>query len=266
MRFLTATLLLGGAISASAADYTTYIGDANEYHVTAIAAGSGGNTYVTGSRSPAADAFVAKLDTSGNPTLLATLSASSPVSANGIAVDSSANIYIVGATTSSDFPLLNPLQSVSAPRGTGFLVKFEPDGKMLYSTFLGGTTGASGLYSVTVDSVGDIYVTGWTSASDYPHTPGLPADAVFASYYSGVFFAKIASAGDKILYAGVISTRDHACGSGSTCFLSPISTFGAAIAVDPTGAAYIAGNTYGAGVTGTPGALRTKGIGALSPK
>jgi uncharacterized protein (TIGR03437 family) len=36
--------------------------------------------------------------------------------------------------------------------------------------------------------------------------------------------------------------------------------------VDPTGAAYIAGNTYGAGVTGTPGAFRTKGIGAFVAK
>jgi hypothetical protein len=128
LHFLTATLVLGGAISASAAGYTTYIGDANEYHVTAIAADADGNTYVTGSRSPVADVFVAKVDASGNPTLLATLSATGPLSSNGIAVDSSANIYIVGVTTSTDFPLLNPLQSVSAPGGTGFLVKLGPDG------------------------------------------------------------------------------------------------------------------------------------------
>jgi uncharacterized protein (TIGR03437 family) len=265
----TATLLLAGAISVSAADYTTYIGDANEYHVTAIANDTAGNTYVAGSRSPVADTFVAKLDTTGNPMLLATLSATGPVSANGIAVDSSGDIYIVGATTATDFPLLNPLQSVSAPRGTGFLVKFGPDGKIFYSTFLGGTSGASDLYTVAVDSAGDAYVTGWTVASDYPHTPGLPAGAVVSAEIariSGAFFAKISPAGDKVLYAGVISTTAHACGAGNTCFLSAVSTSGAAIAVDPAGAAYIAGNTYGAGVTGTPGAFRTKGIGAFVAK
>jgi uncharacterized protein (TIGR03437 family) len=269
VNFWTATLLFAGAVSASAADYTTYIGDTNEYHVTAIAADADGNTYVTGSRSPASDTFVAKLDATGNPTLLTTLSATGTVSASGIAVDSSANIYIVGATTATDFPLRNPLQSISAPRGTGFLVKLGPDGKRLYSTLLGGTSGASDLYAVPVDSTGNMYVTGWTSASDYPHTPGLPAGVVASeeiSPISGAFFAKISPAGDKVLYAGVISTTAHACGSGSTCFLSPISTSGVSITVDTTGAAYIAGNTSGGGVTGTPGALRTNGIGAFIAK
>ena len=269
MRCPIATLLLCGAISASAADYTTYIGDANEYHVTAVATDGNGNTYVTGSRSPAADAFVTKVDGAGNSTTIATLSATGSVSVNGIAVDPSGNIYLAGVTAATDFPLLNPLQRVSAPRSTGFLVKLGPDGKMLYSTFLGGTAGASALNAVAVDSAGNAYVTGWTSAPDYPRTPGLPAGMVASgelSPISGAFFARISPAGDKVIYAGVISTNVHACGAGSTCFLSPISTSGVSIAVDPTGAAYIAGNTFGGGVTGTPGALRTQGIGAFVVK
>ena len=82
-------------LSAGRADYTNYIGDANEYHVSAIATDANGNTYVTGSRtillpgtgSSATDVFVAKVDSSGNPTLLATLSGKGGDQANGIALD-----------------------------------------------------------------------------------------------------------------------------------------------------------------------------------
>jgi hypothetical protein len=62
-------------------------------------------------------------------------------------VDPSGNIYIAGNTTSTDFPLHNPLQIVSYTAGvgvlagTGFLMKLSADGTVLYSTYLGGTTG-----------------------------------------------------------------------------------------------------------------------------
>src|ERR1039458_6853398 len=87
-------------------------------------------------------------------------------------------------TTSTDFPLHNPLQIVSYTAGvgvlagTGFLMKLSADGTVLYSTYLGGTTGYSLLSGVAADSKGDAYVTGTTVAQDYPHTPGMPADGV----------------------------------------------------------------------------------------
>jgi uncharacterized protein (TIGR03437 family) len=272
--------LLACALSSAAADYTTYVGDAYTYQVvTAIAVDANGNTYVTGNRGlPASDGsvlfdiFVSKLDQSGNLTILATLGGKASDQANGIALDPAGNIYIAGATSSPDFPLRHPVQGVPSSSGvdgqTGFLVKLSANGTVLYSTYLGGTTDSSTMNAVAADSQGNAYVTGETFASDYPRTPDLPADGASseAEAVSAAFFAKISSAGDKILYAGGLTAPTHACGGGSICFLSAVATSGVAIAVDPAGNAYIAGNTSGTGLPATAGALRTDGIGAFVAK
>jgi uncharacterized protein (TIGR03437 family) len=280
--------LLACAVCAHAASYTTYIGDANQYQVSAIATDANGNTYITGSRTiePGApspngvgvtDVFVTKLDPSGNLTLLGTFSGKAIDRANGIAVDPSGNIYVVGNTTSTDFPLHHPLQSVAYTsgqgigNGTGFLMKLSADGTVLYSTYLGGTAGYSSLASVAADAKGNAYVTGTTAAQDYPHTPGMPADYVssFGIYdFSGAFFAKIDPAGSQILYAGALTGPVPGCQTnleGSSCLLMSAPTSGAAIAVDPAGNAYIAGDA-GMALPTTTGALLTAGIGAFVAK
>jgi uncharacterized protein (TIGR03437 family) len=273
LSFSRLVVLLPCAAALAAADYTTYIGDTYAYQVTAITADANGNTYVTGSRAVTAtlnDVFVSQLDTSGNVTLLATFSGKGSDQAKGIALDASGNIYIVGNTTSPDFPLLHPLQSVPSRSGaTGFLVKLRADGTVLYSTYLGGTAGPSTLNAVAADAQGNAYVTGETFASDYPRTSGLPASGAAGpgpGAYSAAFFAEISAGGNRILYAGGVGAGGRACGEGSTCFLSTLSNAGTGIAVDPAGNAYIAGNTYGTGLPTTPGALQTEGIGAFVAK
>jgi hypothetical protein len=205
---LSVVILLACAICARAASYTTYIGDVYTYELAGVATDANGTTYVTGSRvitsaSPAApaflfssglvtDVFVGKLDTSGNLISITTFSGKGSDQANGIAVDGLGNIYIAGVTTSADFPLRNPIQSTNG-QGTGFLMKLAPDGSIVYSTFLGGTTGQSSMASVAADAQGNAYVTGWTGATDYQHTSGMPEGVV--SYTAdttiyGAFFAR----------------------------------------------------------------------------
>jgi uncharacterized protein (TIGR03437 family) len=281
--------LLACAIAAHAASYATYIGDANQYQVSAIATNADGNTYITGSRiivpassspyrAPVTDVFVGKLDPSGNLALIGTFSGKGTDQANGIAVDPSGNIYVVGNTTSADFPLHNPLQGTSYTgeadmlAGSGFLMKLSADGAAVYSTYLGGAAGPSSLYGVAADSKGNAYVTGTTLAHDYPHTPGMPTSPVYCCYeqaISGAFFAKVDPAGSQIVYAGALTSPVPACESaveGSSCFLSSVYTSGLAIGVDPAGNAYIAGNAGGEGLPTTPGALLAAGIGAFVAK
>jgi len=256
----------------SAASYTTYLGDPSAtYSVAALATDSAGNTYATGTRyfGSSTDLFVSKIDPSGNVALLASFgkvppSVAQPVNlARAIAVDSNGNIFVVGETPLTNFPLVHPLQSAPGAYSnlTGFLVKFAPDGSILLSTYLGGTEGASEMSGVAVDSQGDVYVTGTTWASDYPHTPGLPNDPVVNNGPSAAWFAKIAADGSSIIYAGGIVPSISDCLPFNTCSINGAG--GTAVAVDPAGNAYIAANTNLGGISGTPGALLTTGIGAF---
>lgn len=275
MRPIQILTLLACALPSAAANYSTYIGDVYPYTVTAIAVDGAGNTYITGTRqislpglfAPTTDIFVSKLDPSGNLTLLTTISGKAADQANAIAVDATGNIYVAGDTYSPDFPLLHALQTTPASGwATGFLVKLNAAGSMLYSTYLGGTTDRSTVNAVAADSAGNAYVTGSTFATDYPSTAGLPAAPAYdfpAGANSVAFFAKISPAGDKLLYAGGLAGLGRECGLGSSCFTSTVTNSGAAIAVDPAGNAYIGGNTFGAGLATTPGALQPGGIGGF---
>ena len=270
--------LLACALPSAAANYSTYIGDTYPHIVAAIAVDSAGNTYITGTRQilspflpiPTTDIFVSKLDASGNLTLLTTISGKAADQANAIAVDPAGNIYIAGETYSPDFPLLHALQTTPASLGsTGFLLKLNAAGGMLYSTYLGGTAGSSTLNAIAADSGGNAYVTGSTFASDYPSTAGLPAamaDDLDGGAASVAFFAKISPAGDKLLYAGGLAGEGRVCGAGSSCFTSTVISSGTAIAVDSAGNAYIGGNTFGAGLPTTPGVLQPQGIGGFVAK
>jgi len=285
MRSTAVIALAACAAAAHSASYTAYIGDANQYQVSAIATDANGNTYITGSRivapgsnatnyAPLTDVFVSKLDPSGNLSLLATFSGKGIDQANGIAVDPSGNIYIAGNTTSTDFPLRNPLQSIGAGGvgggccGTGFLMKLSAEGTVLYSTYLGGTKSYSSLSGVAADAQGNAYVTGTTQAPDYQHTPGMPAGVVYPFLglggISGAFVAKIDPRGGQILYAGALTGPVPGCETGG-CLYPGAATGGSAIAVDPAGNAYIAGNA-GVGLPTTAGALLTAGIGAFVAK
>jgi uncharacterized protein (TIGR03437 family) len=244
-----------------AADFTTYIGDANDYRVARVMADASGNTYVAGSRD--GGIFVMKLDTAGKITLFATLSGKGTDQPSDLAVDAAGNIYVAGATGSTLLPMRNALQSTPGP---GFVVKFNPDAtQLMVSTYF-----PAAIQAMTVDAAGNIYVTGTTFSADFPVTPGMPAGTVRGpasiNATSAAFITKISAAGDKILYSGRISGSQKNCGAGSSCFLSSRSTVGSAIAVDPSGNAYLAGNTDTYDLPTTTGALLGLGVGAFVAK
>jgi len=253
-------------------DFTTYIGDQNPYSVSAIATDSAGNTYATGSRliesAPALsdnDVFVKKLDATGGIVFTTTFGGKGIDVGNAIAVDSAGNIWVGGYTSSDNFPLRNALQMAPGTGDTGFLVELAPDGTVIYSSYFGGLLGASSVAGVGTDQTGNVYVTGTTSSSDFPTTPGLPAGTVSANEitpYSGAFITKLDATGLHVIYSALIVGNTVDCQGGSSCFLMQRGTSGAGIAIDAAGDAFIAGNTNTTDLPVTPGG--TAGYGAFA--
>ncbi len=227
------------AWTAYCADFTTYIGSASvnpSVRVAALATDSAGDTYVTGS-----NAFVTKLDPSGRIVFTMSLGPAGSY-ANAIAIDPAGNIWVGGQAATNSFPLVNALQSTWVSGGVGFLVKMTPDGTVIYSSYFGGTLGSSGVNGVATDQSGNVYVTGFTEASDFPTTAGLPASPVTGSFSApvyGLFAAKLNSTGQKILYSTVIAGMN--CDNCGTPHVPR--TVGTGIAVDGSGNAIVAGDT-----------------------
>lgn len=172
--------------SGSSLSYGTFLGGSNDDFGRAIAVDSQGRAYVTGGTysrdfpiSVGAfqrtyhgneDAFVTRLDISSSGLSYSTyLGGSSDESGLSIAVDQYYRAWVTGGTASADFPLKSALRTT----GGVFVTKlWATGGGLFFSTHFGGTNGGSGGTAVRLDGSGDGYVTGNTSATDFPTTAG----------------------------------------------------------------------------------------------
>jgi hypothetical protein len=160
-------------------------------------------------------------------------------------VDRQGNAYVVGSTTSTDFPLQHPLQDHLAGKSTGrgyaadaFVVKISADGsKLLYSTYLGGSGDDSG-EAIALDAAGNAYVTGEARSADFPLAHPLQATM---GGDGDAFIAKISTDGSHLLYSTFLGGTKGETGGLPNPGKSLDS--GAGIAVDGAGNAYITGDT-----------------------
>jgi uncharacterized protein (TIGR03437 family) len=250
MRLIFSLFILISA--AECADFTTFIGGTSVnpgmdtgVSVTALATDSAGDTYVTDTGSGSSGGFITKLDSTGNIVAATPIPGKCCSYGSAIAIDSTGNVWVAGTTTSPNFPLLNALQStpVQGPQST-FLLKMAPAGTVLYSSYFGGIMGGTNVTGIATDSSGNVYMTGFTDASDFPTTSGLPASPVIANGLStvfGAFAAKLNPTGQNIIYSTVIAGTVLDCPGGIFC--NGLFAAGSSIAVDAAGDAFVAGNT-----------------------
>lgn len=169
-------------------NFSTYFGGSNtdNFISNGITIDSNGNIYMTGYTKSSdfptknaynstygggvsfGDAFVAKFNSTGYLLFSTYFGGSNDDEGNGIAVDNYGNIYITGATSSSNFPTKNAYQpSIKSSSIACFLAKFDSNGALLFSTFLGNSNN-NDCFSLAIDTSGNSYVTGYTTSSSFP--------------------------------------------------------------------------------------------------
>ncbi len=231
--------------------YSTYLGGGSGDSATDLALDPAGNVYLTGSTQSSdfptvnplqakfsggtcgatntftcRDAFVAKLNAAGKALIYSTyLGGAGDDIGNGVAIDAAGNAYVVGETSSQNFPTMQPLQAAfrGGPRDA-FVSKLNPQGSaLLYSTYLGGSADEQGA-AIAADAAGNAYITGFTTSTDFPtlnqlQGPGGAEDS---------FVAKLNPAGSAV-YSTYLGGVSH--------------EFGFGIALDVAGRAYLTGRT-----------------------
>ena len=230
--------------------YSTYFGGSANDLATAIATDPAGNVYVTGAlqstdfpvakafqakNAGGVDAFVLKLDPSGNVLYATYLGGTQNDFGMAITADAAGNAYVTGRTESADFPVTGgafqtqPAQYISGITSiTAYATKLDASGNLVYSTFLGGSNGDVG-WAIAVDALEQAHVAGQTSSLDFPTTPNAIEPAAGRSGGSRAFLTKLTGDGSGLVY--------------STYLGGPLTDSARALAIDSSGNAYITGQT-----------------------
>ena len=148
------------------------------------------------------EAFIAKINpNNGELAYMVLFPSNVEEFAEDIVVDEQGYAYVVGRTDSPDFPTTAGAFDTTHSGAfdfDAFVVKVDPQGQVVYSTFLG-NSGSDDAKGVAIDGAGNAYVTGSTWGTDFPVT----SDA-YDSTHNGqrdLFLAKLNADGSKLEYA-----------------------------------------------------------------
>jgi hypothetical protein len=241
------------AADGSSLVYSTYVGGNKSDSGNSIAVDASGNAFVAGGTSsttfpvmpnPGAlqttlkgttNAFVFELGSSGTLTYSTYLGGTGADVALGIALasGSSGDVYVVGGTSSTDFPILGAIQGTLGTGNIrdGFVTKLNSSGTALvFSTYLGGSSvGGDVAGAVAVDSSDNAYVTGQTYSLTFPTKNAFQsACGSCTGGNSNAFVTVINPLGSAYVYSTFLGGNATDAGDG--------------IAVDSTGA-YVVGIT-----------------------
>jgi len=166
---------------------------------------------------------------------------SSEDSITAVGIDPLNNVVTAGWTSSSDLPASNGARTRYGGSVDAFVASFLPNGGgLIYCTYLGGS-GDDRAFGLALDSIRNVYVTGWTSSTNFPLA------GAFQTRLSGTrdaFVTKLNAVGNALIYSTYLG------GSGVDA--------GYAIALDQTNSAVIVGDTTSSNLPVTSGAFQPR--------
>jgi hypothetical protein len=226
----------------AALSLSTYLKDG--FTPTAIASDAQGNIYIAGSAvidpvSQTTGAVVAKVDPKLSQFLyLAYLDSAVADHLSAIAIDGAGNAYVTGYTTNPNFPAVGSSALGTVPTSStdmrSFVTKLDPQGAVVFSVLIGGSTNSTGL-GIALTPQGQILVSGIADAGGFPTTAGAYNVADSTNQW---FLLELDASADKAIFS--------ATGIG-----------GSSIVLDAAGNLYLAGSSPGTDYPTTPGAYQT---------
>ena len=164
-------------------NYSTYLGGNKREGGKGIASDGDGACYITGftqssdfpilnainsTRLGGYDVFITKLNADGSLNFSTFFGGSGDDFGEVIARDQQTGaFFIAGRTDSYDFPIQNAINSTYAQNEDVFLSKFNSDGSLNFSTYIGGSDSEE-CKDIAIDKFGVCYLVGNTDSTDFP--------------------------------------------------------------------------------------------------
>ena len=226
--------------------YSTFLGGTADDTAYDVAVDATGAAYIVGETGSAnfptgtthngtfaggTNVFVAKLNPAGNAIVYTTfLGGSGGDQGTAIAVDATGNAYVAGRA-SAGFPVTaNAFQQAHGGGGSdAFVAKLSPTGALTYATYLGGNDGAAEQANdVAIAPDGSAVIAGATRSRNFPVKDALyPTHNGFYSDTALAFVAQFNPTATELVYSTYLGNQSQSSARG--------------VAVDATGAAYVAG-------------------------
>lgn len=233
--------------------YSTYLGGNGNDQVLGITADNSGAAWVTGNTQSSSfptvnplpgqgslggpqNGFLTKVAPGGTSWVY-----SSYLGGNGtngdagaaVAHDASGNVFVTGFTSSTNFPTLNPYQASLTGVVNVFMCEVGTDltGSpfLVNSTYLGGT-GTDAGYGVALDTWGDVYLSGFTTSTDFPVQNALPGQGAPTNGNGNGFITEIIPDGSAPIFSTYLGGNTYEYSTG--------------LATDGSGGTYVTGFTW----------------------
>lgn len=160
------------------------------------------------------DAFISKLNSSGNFVWAKSFSGSGSTVSRAMKMDNSGNLYITGNLRgTADFDPGNGTSNLTSTNGDSdvFVAKLNASGNYVWAKSFGGTGGDIG-YSIDVDDNGNVYTTGeFSETADF--NPGSGTHNITAKGSADIFVSKLDVFGN-LAWARTLGGTEYDAGYG----------------------------------------------------